>query len=199
MLVLLVRALHLGNFVDEEYIGWTLESMADCFTQLCGCRLEEELCWCLFAVDRTRINEQRAHGHLIGAQGRIELAEGPRGDMWAWWTLQRVGERSPAGYAAGVDGLVSSSQFWDFSDFDSSKFNIFISMALSLLVSLVSQTVKNLLSVQETQLQFLGQEDLLEKRMAIPSSILAWKNPMDRGAWWNTVCEITESQIRLSD
>ena len=28
-------------------------------------------------------------------------------------------------------------------------------------------------------------EDLLEKEMAIHSSILAWKNPMDGGAWYS--------------
>ena len=31
--------------------------------------------------------------------------------------------------------------------------------------------------MQETRVQFLGQEDLLEKEMAIHSSILAWKIP----------------------
>ena len=30
---------------------------------------------------------------------------------------------------------------------------------------------------QETQVQFLGQEGALEKEMATPSSILAWKTP----------------------
>ena len=30
---------------------------------------------------------------------------------------------------------------------------------------------------QETQVQSLGQEDPLEKRMATPSSILAWRIP----------------------
>ena len=28
--------------------------------------------------------------------------------------------------------------------------------------------------------------------MAIHSSILAWRIPMDRGAWWATVHEVTE-------
>ena len=37
--------------------------------------------------------------------------------------------------------------------------------------------VKKQLAVQETWVQFLGQEDLLEKRMAIHSSILAWEIP----------------------
>ena len=36
---------------------------------------------------------------------------------------------------------------------------------------------------RETQVQSLGREDLLEKEMATHSCILAWKNPMDRGAW----------------
>ena len=39
--------------------------------------------------------------------------------------------------------------------------------------SLVVQTVKNLPAMQETQLQFLGQEDTLEKGTATHSSILA--------------------------
>jgi len=43
--------------------------------------------------------------------------------------------------------------------------------------------VKSHLAIQETQVQSLGQEDLLEKEMATLSSILAWKNPMDREAW----------------
>ena len=43
-------------------------------------------------------------------------------------------------------------------------------------------TVKRLPTMQETQVQSLGQEDLLEKEMATHSSILAWKNPMERGS-----------------
>ena len=37
--------------------------------------------------------------------------------------------------------------------------------------------VKNLPTMQETQVHFLGWEDPLEKGMAIYSSILAWKIP----------------------
>ena len=40
---------------------------------------------------------------------------------------------------------------------------------------LVSQMVKNLPAMQETQVQFLGQEDPVEKGMATYSRILAWK------------------------
>ena len=38
----------------------------------------------------------------------------------------------------------------------------------------------------ETWIQPLGQEDPLEG-MATHSNILAWENPMDRGALWATV------------
>ena len=43
--------------------------------------------------------------------------------------------------------------------------------------SLVAQTVKRLPTMRETWVQFLGQEDLLEKEMATHSSTLAWKTP----------------------
>ena len=41
----------------------------------------------------------------------------------------------------------------------------------------MAQTVKRLPTMQETQVQSLGQEDPLEKEMATHSSILAWKIP----------------------
>ena len=41
--------------------------------------------------------------------------------------------------------------------------------------SLVAQLVKSLPAIRETQVQSLGQEDPLEKKMATPSSILAWR------------------------
>ena len=43
--------------------------------------------------------------------------------------------------------------------------------------SLVAQTVMNLPSMQDTQVQSLGWEDPLKKRMATNSSILAWRIP----------------------
>ena len=43
--------------------------------------------------------------------------------------------------------------------------------------SLVTQTVKNLPTMQETQVPSLGWEDPLEKGMATHSSIFAWKIP----------------------
>ena len=43
--------------------------------------------------------------------------------------------------------------------------------------SLVTQTVTNLLVTQEIWVPSLGREDPLEKGMATPSSILAWRIP----------------------
>ena len=39
------------------------------------------------------------------------------------------------------------------------------------------QSVKSLSAKRETRVQFLGQEDPLEKEMATHSSILAWRIP----------------------
>ena len=41
----------------------------------------------------------------------------------------------------------------------------------------MAPTIKNLLAMRETGVQFLGWEDPLEKRMAIHSSVLAWRIP----------------------
>ena len=57
--------------------------------------------------------------------------------------------------------------------------------------SLVAQLVKNSPAMQETWVQFLGWEDPLEKGMATHSSILAWRIPMDKGAWQATVHGVT--------
>ena len=52
--------------------------------------------------------------------------------------------------------------------------------------SLVVQMVKNPPAMRETCVLSLVWEDLLEEGMATPSRILAWRIPMDRGAWWAT-------------
>ena len=64
--------------------------------------------------------------------------------------------------------------------------------------SLVAQSVKNLPATWETRIQFLGHEDPLEKEMATPCSILAWRIPQTRSlagySPWGP-----KSQTRLSD
>ena len=59
--------------------------------------------------------------------------------------------------------------------------------------SLVAQMVKNLPAMQEIGIQSLGLENLMEEGMATHSSILAWRIPMARGAWWATVHRVAES------
>ena len=59
---------------------------------------------------------------------------------------------------------------------------------------LIAQAVQNLPAMQEIQVQSLGWEDPLEKGMATPSGILAWRNPMDKGAWRAAVYGVAKSQ-----
>ena len=47
--------------------------------------------------------------------------------------------------------------------------------------------------MQETQVRSLGWEDPLEECIATHSSILAWRIPMDRGAWRAKVHRVTKS------
>ena len=66
---------------------------------------------------------------------------------------------------------------------------------MTLISCIEAQWVKNP-AVQEmldTQVQSLGREDPLEEGIATHSSILAWRIPMDRGAWRATVHRVAES------
>ena len=54
--------------------------------------------------------------------------------------------------------------------------------------------VKKLPAMQETWVPSLGWEDSLEEGMATHSSILAWRIPMEGGAWQATVHKIAKSQ-----
>ena len=65
--------------------------------------------------------------------------------------------------------------------------------------SLVAQTVKNPPAMWETWVRSLSWEGPLEEGMATHSSILAWRIPTDRGAWWATVHGIAKSWTQLSD
>ena len=58
--------------------------------------------------------------------------------------------------------------------------------------------VKDAPAVLETWVQFLGGEDPLEEGVATHSSILAWRIPTDRGAWWAAVHGVAKSWTRLS-
>ena len=75
---------------------------------------------------------------------------------------------------------------------------VFLVVFCGQLASLVAQTVKNLPTMQETQVRSPTQEDPLDKEMATHSSYCL-ENPMDRGAWWATVHGVTKSWTWLSD
>ena len=63
--------------------------------------------------------------------------------------------------------------------------------------SLVAQMVKNVM--WETWVTSLGWEDSLEERMATHSSTLAWRIPIDRGAWWVTYSAWGYTELDMSD
>ena len=65
--------------------------------------------------------------------------------------------------------------------------------------SLVAQVEKNLPAMQETWVQSLGQEGPLEKGMTTHSSTLAWRIPMDRGAYQATVHSVAKSWTQSSN
>ena len=51
--------------------------------------------------------------------------------------------------------------------------------------------VKNPPAMQETWVQSLDWEDLLEESLPTYSSVLAWRIPMDKGAWQATELDTT--------
>ena len=59
--------------------------------------------------------------------------------------------------------------------------------------------VKNLPAMQETWFLSLGRKDRLEEGMATYSSMLAWRIPMDRGAWQGIVHGVPKSWTQLSN
>ena len=68
---------------------------------------------------------------------------------------------------------------------------------ISYKLTLVVQTVKNPRAMRETWVRSLGWEDPLKEGTATHSSILVWRIPMDRGAWWATTQRVAKSQTWL--
>ena len=58
---------------------------------------------------------------------------------------------------------------------------------------LVAQMVKNPPAMWETWVRSLDWEDLLEESLTTHSSIVAWRIPMDRGAWQAAVHGVAKS------
>ena len=64
---------------------------------------------------------------------------------------------------------------------------------------LLAQMVKNPPTMWETWVSSLGWEDPLEEGMATQPSILAWRIPVDRGAWRTAVHGDANGRTVLSD
>ena len=62
---------------------------------------------------------------------------------------------------------------------------------------MVALTVKNPPAMGKTWVRSLGWEDPLEEGMETHSSILAWRIPKERGAWWATVHRVAKSWTGL--
>ena len=71
-----------------------------------------------------------------------------------------------------TNGFLYSNYFLNYM-----KDNYLMQLITLRITSLVAQTVKRLPTMREIWVQSLGQEDPLEKDMAIHSSTLAWKTP----------------------
>ena len=70
----------------------------------------------------------------------------------------------------------------------------FVSRSITFRASLIAQLVNNTPAMQETCVQSLGWEDALEEDMPTHSSILAWRIPMNRGAWHAADHGVTKSR-----
>ena len=75
---------------------------------------------------------------------------------------------------------------------------LYLNKSIFIEASLVAQLVKNPPAMRETWVPSLVWEDPLEEGMATHSSILAWRIPMDRGAWHATVHGLAKSGRWLS-
>ena len=119
--------------------------------------------------------------------------------LWLCFVVQGMDTRGFPGGSAGKESACSAGELGSIPGFGRSPgegigYPLQYSWA-----SLMAQTVKNPPAVQESWVQFLDWEDPLKEHIAIHSSILAWRIPMDRGAWWATVSGVTKSQTQMSD
>ena len=67
-------------------------------------------------------------------------------------------------------------------------------MPARLLLGIIPQLIKNTPAMQETWVLSMCWKDPLKEGMATHSSVLVWRIPMDRGAWWAAVHGVAQSQ-----
>ena len=128
----------------------------------------------IYLVNVTAIGQAKPWRAPYAGVG-VQVTPQPPGRCVAW--DQRLPMRMRISFHAGKVGI------------------IFIPNSPGCGAPLVPQRIKSLPAMWGTQVRSLGQEDPLEKEMATHSSILAWRIPMDRGAWWATVHRVAKSWI----
>ena len=144
----------------------------------------------------------RKLGHVSGVR------KGRRGP-WKWGGDKQDGDRRVPGLTASIlPALVPfpeeelPARYLDavrmlrgnfFFMYLKKIFNFILAYSWWCQASLVDQMVKNPPAMWETWVQSLGWEDALEEGMETHSSILAWRIPRDRGAWWATVHGVAQS------
>ena len=96
-------------------------------------------------------------------------------NRWASLVAQRKESTRNAGYPGSIPGLGRSPGEGIGCPLQDSW------------ASLVAQLVKSPPTMRETWVRSLGWEDPMEEGTTGHSSILAWRIPMDRGAWWARV------------
>ena len=92
-------------------------------------------------------------------------------------SVAAICEDQKKAYAAGMKPAREKCRKCNKNVKGSGEHNLFVGPYRPFWGSLVAQMVKNPPAIQETQVQFLGWKDPLEKGMATHSSILAWRIP----------------------
>ena len=128
--------------------------------------------------------------HSLGQEDSLEEEMATHSSILAWeipWTdeprelVHEVAESDRSKQLNTKLANVTSNMKHDiWANFMPNIFKLYIYIKIKCLyigASLVAQTVKNVLAVQETQVWSPSQEDPLEEEMATHSSILAWRIP----------------------
>ena len=73
--------------------------------------------------------------------------------------------------------FIAHEQCWILNSLENTNMKTHKDFIYEGLRSLIAQSIKSLIAMQETWVQSLGQEDPLKKKMAAYPSILAWEIP----------------------
>ena len=154
-------------------------------------------------VEPTQAGQQRVylewiHSHRVQTQAKLcgfkvvykgEITRRKKGNHY------HKSQLVAAFRVGGIDGLGRS--WWEV--LGATRMLILVWCSCFML-QIHGSVAKNTPTVQETlemRIWSLDQEGPLEEKMATHSSILAWKNPMGKGAWQVTAQRVTKSWTQL--